>query len=211
MLSISKENTKERGFYLMMNYIWSGIFLASFSYAAFTGKLSAFGTAILESSQSAVTFMISLAGIMAMWTGLMEVAERTGLIRQLSKVLMPFTRLLFPKQEDPETLSCIIMSFMANIFGAGNSSTVFALRTMERLDAQNKHAASASNDMCTFAVVNMAFAPLVPIVTIQIREALGSEDPYSIVLPALITAGITVLISIVICKFMERRSSARES
>lgn len=195
----------------MMNYIWSGIFLASFSYAALSGNLSAFGTAIIESSQSAVTFVISLAGIMAMWTGLMEVAERTGLIRQLSGILMPFTRILFPNQKDPETLSCIIMSFMANIFGAGNSSTVFALRTMERLDAQNRHAASASNDMCTFAVVNMAFAPLVPIVTIQIREELGSEDPYSIVLPALITAGITVLLSIVICKFMERRTSAHES
>ena len=195
----------------MMNYIWSGIFLASFSYAALSGNLSAFGTAIIESSQSAVTFVISLAGIMAMWTGLMEVAERTGLIRQLSGILMPFTRILFPNQKDPETLSCIIMSFMANIFGAGNSSTVFALRTMERLDAQNRHASSASNDMCTFAVVNMAFAPLVPIVTIQIREELGSEDPYSIVLPALITAGITVLLSIVICKFMERRTSAHES
>lgn len=195
----------------MMNYIWSGIFLASFSYAALSGNLSAFGTAIIESSQSAVTFVINLAGIMAMWTGLMEVAERTGLIRQLSGMLMPFTRILFPNQKDPETLSCIIMSFMANIFGAGNSSTVFALRTMERLDAQNRHAASASNDMCTFAVVNMAFAPLVPIVTIQIREDLGSEDPYSIVLPALITAGITVLLSIVICKFMERRTSAHES
>ena len=195
----------------MMNYIWSGIFLASFSYAALSGNLSAFGTAIIESSQSAVTFVISLAGIMAMWTGLMEVAERTGLIRQLSGILMPFTRILFPNQKDPETLSCIIMSFMANIFGAGKSSTVFALRTMERLDAQNRHAASASNDMCTFAVVNMAFAPLVPIVTIQIREELGSEDPYSIVLPALITAGITVLLSIVICKFMERRTSAHES
>ncbi len=195
----------------MMNLIWSGIFLVSFSYAALTGKLSVFGTAILEGSQNAVTFMIRLAGIMAMWAGLMEIAERTGLIRQLSKLLMPFTRLLFPGQEDPETLSCMIMSFMANIFGAGNSSTVFALRTMERLDAQNKHAASASNDMCTFAVVNMAFAPLVPIVTIQIREELGSEDPYSIILPALITAGSTVLISIVLCKFMERRSSAHES
>ena len=64
----------------------------------------------------------------------MEIAERTGLINRIAKVLMPFTRFLFPAQKDPETISCIIMSFMANIFGAGNSSTVFALRTMERLD-----------------------------------------------------------------------------
>ena len=111
----------------MMNYIWSGLFLVSFFYAVCRGSLPAFGSAIVESSQSAVTFVIGLTGIMAMWSGLMEVAERTGLIRGLARLLMPFTRLLFPGQKDSETLSCIIMSFMANIFGAGNSSTVFAL------------------------------------------------------------------------------------
>ena len=142
----------------MMNYIWSGLFLVSFFYAVCRGSLPAFGSAIVESSQSAVTFVIGLTGIMAMWSGLMEVAERTGLIRGLARLLMPFTRLLFPGQKDSETLSCIIMSFMANIFGAGNSSTVFALRAMERLDAQNNHASSASNDMCTFAVVNIRAA-----------------------------------------------------
>ena len=194
----------------MMNYIWAILFLASFVYACFAGNLSAFGAALMESSQNAVTFILSLAGIMAMWSGLMKIAEKTGLINKLSKVLLPFTSLLFPKQKDPETLSYIIMSFMSNIFGAGNSSTVFALRAMERLDAQNNHASSASNDMCTFAVVNMAFAPLVPVVTIQIREDLGSDAPYSIVLPAIITASMTVLISIAICKLMERRDSARE-
>lgn len=111
----------------MMNYIWAILFLASFVYACFAGNLSAFGAALMESSQNAVTFILSLAGIMAMWSGLMKIAEKTGLINKLSKVLLPFTSLLFPKQKDPETLSYIIMSFMSNIFGAGNSSTVFAL------------------------------------------------------------------------------------
>ena len=135
----------------------------------------------------------------------MEIAERTGLINRIAKVLMPFTRFLFPAQKDPETLSCIIMSFMANIFGAGNSSTVFALRTMERLDVQNRHSHLASNDMCTFAVVNMAFAPVFPVVTIQLREELGSSNPFSIVFPAVLTAGCTILISILACKILERR------
>ena len=131
----------------MMNYIWSGLFLVSFFYAVCRGSLPAFGSAIVESSQSAVTFVIGLTGIMAMWSGLMEVAERTGLIRGLARLLMPFTRLLFPGQKDSETLSCIIMSFMANIFGAGNSSTVFALRAMERLDAQNSLLQTSSDEL----------------------------------------------------------------
>ena len=164
----------------MMNYIWAIIFLASFGYACISGNLTAFGSALMESSQGAVSFILSLAGIMAMWSGLMKIAEETGLINKLSRLLLPFTTMLFPRQKDAETLSYIIMSFMSNIFGAGNSSTVFALRTMEKLDAQNGHRESASNDMCTFAVVNMAFAPLIPVVTIQMREELGSSDPYSI-------------------------------
>lgn len=189
----------------MMNYIWAIIFLASFGYACISGNLTAFGSALMESSQGAVSFILSLAGIMAMWSGLMKIAEETGLINKLSRLLLPFTSLLFPKQKDPETLSYIIMSFMSNIFGAGNSSTVFALRTMEKLDEQNSHRESASNDMCTFAVVNMAFAPLIPVVTIQMREELGSSDPYSIVLPSLITAIVTIIVSVIVCKILERK------
>ena len=189
----------------MMNYIWAIIFLASFGYACISGNLTAFGSALMESSQGAVSFILSLAGIMAMWSGLMKIAEETGLINKLSRLLLPFTTMLFPRQKDPETLSYIIMSFMSNIFGAGNSSTVFALRTMEKLDAQNGHRESASNDMCTFAVVNMAFAPLIPVVTIQMREELGSSDPYSIVLPSLITAVVTSIVSVIVCKILERK------
>ncbi|MBQ4649449.1 MAG: spore maturation protein [Firmicutes bacterium] len=188
-----------------MNYIWAGIIMVSFTYSCTAGNLENFGQALMSSSQNAVSFIINLAGIMAMWSGLMEIAERTGLINRLSSILMPFTKLLFPGQKDPETLSCIIMSFMSNIFGAGNSSTVFALRTMEKLDQQNHHNPVASNDMCTFAVVNMAFAPLIPVVTVQIREELGSEDPYSTILPAILVCICTLAVSIAACKYFERR------
>lgn len=189
----------------MMNLIWASIFIASFIYACFSGNLGSLNDALTEGSTEAVEFIIGLAGIMAMWSGLMEIAERTGLINKLSKLLLPLTKLLFPSQKDPETLSSIIMSFMANIFGAGNSSTVFALRTMEKLDEANRHRPVASNDMCTFAVVNMAFAPIFPIMAIQIRSDLGSQDPYSIVLPSIITATITIIVSVLACKFFERR------
>lgn len=189
----------------MMNLIWAIIFAASFVYSCFSGNLSSLNEALTEGSTQAVQFIIGLVGIMAMWSGLMEIAERTGLINKLSKLLLPLTRILFPSQKDPETISSIIMSFMANIFGAGNSSTVFALRTMEKLDDLNKHSPIASNDMCTFAVVNMAFAPIFPIMAIQIRSDLGSADPYSIVLPSIITAATTIVVSVIACKFFERR------
>ena len=187
-----------------MNFIWAGIILVSFTYSAIAGRLDNFTQTMTGSAQEAVNFMLSLAGIMAMWSGLMEIAERTGLVNKISCVLRPLTALLFPGQKDPDTLSCIIMSFMSNIFGAGNSSTVFALRTMEKLDAQNHHSPVASNDMCTFAVVNMAFAPLIPVVTVQLRQNLGSADPYSVVLPAIIAASSALVVSVAACKALER-------
>ncbi|MBQ9960681.1 MAG: spore maturation protein [Firmicutes bacterium] len=190
----------------MMNKIWGFIFISAFVFSLCTGNLQTLNDAMINSSGSAVQFILGLAGIMAMWSGLMEIAEKTGLINSLSKLLLPFTKLLFPQQHDSEILSSIIMSFMANLFGAGNSSTVFALRTMEKLDVQNKHRPRASNDMCTFAVVNMAIAPLFPVVIVQIRQLLGSGDPYSIVVPSIITAAVTILVSLVACRILERSS-----
>ena len=189
----------------MMNLIWSVLFLTSFVYACFSGNLPAFADALSSSASDAVTFLIGLSGIMALWSGLMEIAERTGLIQRLSRFLLPLTAFLFPHVQDPDTISSIVMSFMANLFGAGNSSTVFALRTMEKLDAENHGNTEASNDMCTFAVVNMAFAPVFPVVLLQIRADMGSTDPYSVVLPALITSACTVAASILACKILERR------
>ena len=190
----------------MMNSIWSVIFLTAFIYACITGRLSVISGVLTEGSAEAVQFVISLAGIMAMWSGLMEIAERTGLISRLSRFLLPLTRILFPRLKNPEALSAIVMSFMSNIFGAGNSSTVFALRTMEKLDEENHHSHKASNDMCTFAIVNMAFAPVFPVMILQIRSDMGSEAPYSIILPSLITAGTTIFVSIAACKILQRRS-----
>lgn len=189
----------------MMNYIWSIMLLISIFYAILTNNLGNLEVALTESSTKAVEFMLGLCGIMAMWNGIMEIAERTGLIIKFSKLLLPFTKLLFPKQENTETLSAIVMSFMSNIFGAGNSSTVFALKTMERLDQQNKYSSVASNDMCTFAIVNMAIAPIIPVLTIQVRTETGSADPYSTILPSTLTAILTIVVSILACKYFERK------
>ena len=189
----------------MMNYIWSAIIIFSIIYAFLSGNIQNLETAFTESSVSAVEFVLRFCGIMAMWSGLMEIAHRTGLIHRVSIILKPITSFIFPTQTDSEILSTIVMSFMANLFGAGNSSTVFALKTMELLDKQNKMSPIASDDMCTFAVVNMAFAPIFPIMTVQIRTSLGSASPYSTVIPSLVASLATIFVSIIVCKYYERK------
>lgn len=190
----------------MMNKIWSIILIASIIYAFINGSIASLEAAITASSTKAVEFVFGFCGIMALWSGLMEIAEETGLIKKLSLFLLPLTKLLFPSQKDSDILSTMIMSFMANIFGAGNSSTVFALKAMEKLDRQNNNSIIASSDMCMFAVVNMGFAPIFPLMTLQIRNELGSSEPYSIILPSIITAFITIIVSAASCRFFERRS-----
>ena len=190
----------------MMNYIWAIILLVSIAYAFFTGNLSSLSEALTESSGAAVEFVFGLAGIMAMWSGLMEIAERTGLINSLSRFLMPFTKLLFPKQRDPETLSSIIMSFMSNIFGAGNSATVFSLKSMEMLDAENGRSPYASNTMCMFIAVSTTMIQLVPVTVVKVRTDLGSQDPGSIIIPSIVAGLVSMAVTILIAKLFERKS-----
>ena len=105
-----------------------------------------------------------------------------------------------------ETLSCIIMSFMANIFGAGNSATVFSLKAMERLDAENGHSPRASNAMCMFLALSMSMIQLIPITVIKVRSDLGSASPDDIILPSIAAGLISMAVSVWICKLFERKS-----
>lgn len=190
----------------MMNYIWSGMLIAGLVFSYFTGNPSGFTDGLMESSEEAVTFMISLAGVMAAWSGIMEIASKSGLVDRLSFLVMPFIRLLFPKEKDKDTIAMILMSFTANIFGAGNSATVFALKTMERLDASNRRSIYASNAMCMFTAVSMSMLQLVPVNIIMFRKELGSEDPGIIIIPSIVAALVSMFVSIAVCRFFEKRS-----
>lgn len=95
------------------------------------------------------------------------------------------------------------MSFTANIFGAGNSATVFSLKAMERMDAQNKHSTLASNTMCMFTAVSMSMIQLVPVTILKIRTDLGSPNPGVIIIPSILAGLISMAVSIAVCKFYE--------
>ena len=119
----------------MMNYIWGFMLLIGILFALANNSAAGFTDGLMSSCTDAVEFIISLAGVMAVWSGLMKIAERSGLIT---------------------VISLMIMSFMANIFGAGNSATVFSLKAMEMMDEENGHSAAASNTMCMFIALSMS-------------------------------------------------------
>ena len=171
-----------------------------------TGRADAFTDSFLASCTDAVEFTLSLAGVMAVWSGLMKIAEESGLIDHAAKALRPILTFLFPKEKNSQTLAMMIMSFMANIFGAGNSATVFSLKAMERLDAENGHSPRASNAMCMFLALSMSMIQLIPITVIKVRSDLGSTSPDDIILPSIAAGLISMAVSVWICKLFERKS-----
>lgn len=191
----------------MMNYIWGGMLLLGISFAAISNKLSEFTNGLMNSCTDAVEFIISLAGIMAVWSGLMKIAEESGLINKISNLFQPILHYLFPYVKNQQTIAMMLMSFVANIFGAGNSATVFSLKAMELLDGENNHSPNASNSMCMFVALTMSMIQLVPITVIKIRSDLGSSAPEDIILPSIISGLISMIISVWVCKFYERKSS----
>ena len=189
----------------MMNYIWAFMLLTGIFFALANGRAAAFTDGLLSSSTEAVEFIIALAGVMALWSGLMKIAEESGLIQKVSSAAMPLIRYLFPHEKNHSTIAMMIMSFMANIFGAGNSATVFSLKAMELLDEENGRSPYASDAMCMFMALTMSMIQLVPIAVIKIRSDLGSAAPEDIIVPSIISGLVSMVVSVAVCKYYERK------
>lgn len=190
-----------------MNYIFGLMLIFSIIFAAAQGELAAFSDGMMASCTKAVYFVIGLAGIMAVWSGLMNIAKESGLMDAFARMVRPLLRYLFPYEKNQETLAMMLMSFTANIFGAGNSATVFSIKTMEMLDAQNQRRPEASDAMCMFMAVNMSMLQLVPVTIIKIRSDAGSLDPGSIIVPSILAGIVSMGISVFVCKVYERKRS----
>lgn len=189
----------------MMNYIWGFMLLTGIIFAVINGKTADFTDGLMNSCTEAVEFIIALSGIMAVWSGLMKIADRSGLIAKIAASMKPVMSFLFPQERNQQTIAMMIMSFMANIFGAGNSATIFSLKAMELLDEENLNSPYASNAMCMFVSLTMSMIQLVPITIIKIRSDLGSQSPEDIILPSILAGLISMAVSIAACKFFERR------
>ena len=192
----------------MLNKIWAGMILLAVITAAFTGNMGAMGTQLITSSEEAVSIILTVLGVVALWTGLMEIAEDAGLMKKLAKGMKPILRWLFPDIPDGHPAGKhISANFVANLFGLGWAATPPGLLAMESLAELDHHSKSASNAMCTFMVVNMSSLQLIPINMIAFRSQYGSANPSMIVAPALLATIFSTVVAIIVAKWMERRWS----
>ncbi len=159
----------------------------------------------IKYAKIAVELAIGLIGIMALWLGLMKIAEEAGLVAMFAKALKPVTTKLFPDvpPEHP-AMGAMIMNISANMLGLGNAATPLGLKAMEELNKLNKKLGTATNAMATFLVINTSNVQLIPATVIAIRAAAGSANPTEIIGPVIAATAINLTVGITTCKILER-------
>ena len=188
-----------------MNYIWFFLIIISIVSAMITGRIDETVNAIWLGTQKAIEIAIYLAGIMAFWLGIMKIAEKSGMVDFIAKILMPLARKLFPDiPENNGAIGDIAMNISANAFGLSNAATPIGIKVMEKLQELNKDKNSASNSMCTLLAMNTAGFQLVPATVIAVLMACGSKNPTEIVIPTLIVTTIAFVSAIVCVKVLEK-------
>ena len=180
---------------MAMSYIWSGLVILSFLWGFFHGNLSAVAAAALDGAQSALELSLSMAGILCLWSGVMEILNVCGLSRRIAALFRPLLRRLLPNaSRDEETLAAVSANVSANLLGLGNAATPLGIRAAQRMAAGC--GGTASDELCRLVVLNTASVQLLPSTVAALRGGLGSAAPLDI-LPAVwlssalsVTAGL---------------------
>ncbi len=188
-----------------MNYIFFILISVSIIAGFVNGTLSQVVTAMLEGCETAVKVAISLIGIMAFWLGIMRVAEKSGLVKLLSKLLYPLVKPLFRDvKNDSPVIGDITMSIGANALGLTNAATPIGLKVMKELQEDNQDKDTATDSMCMFLGMNTAGFQIIPATVIAILAGLGAKNPTEIVLPTLIVTTAAFIVAILTALLFRR-------
>ena len=212
----------------MLNYIWAFMILLGVFFAACTGHMSEVTNAALDSAGEAISLCLTMAGVMALWMGLMEIAQKAGMIEKMTKGINPFLHFMFPRiPENHPARGYIATNIIANVLGLGWACTPAGLKAMEALaqleeergnpeyqnGEQRKEKGKvgtrvASNEMCTFLILNISSLQLIPVNMIAYRSKYGSANPAGIIAPAIVATLFSSLIAILYCKIKDRKKTA---
>lgn len=209
----------------MLNYIWLTLLAAGILVAlgrdlaaprapdappAFPALEAVTNEGIVGSAKTAVTLAIGLVGIMALWLGVMKIAEEAGLIARLAVLLRPLTVRLFPDvPADHPAMGAMIMNISANMLGLSNAATPLGLKAMQELNRLNPRTGTATDAMCTFLVINTSNVQLIPATVIAIRAAAGSAAPTEILGPAILATTISTVVGVVTVRLLARLPAFR--
>lgn len=188
-----------------MNYIFYFLIVLSVIFGAINGKLQDVVNAILSGAELSVKVAFSLIGIMAFWLGIMKIAEKSGIIDLITKLIKPIAKWLFNDiPSDNKAVGDIAMSFSANALGLTNAATPIGLKAMQELQEINKDKTSASNAMCMFLAMNTAGFQIIPTTVIAVLVGIGYKNPTEIIAPTLIVTGTAFISAILVAKILQK-------
>lgn len=199
----------------MLNYLWGFMIIIGVVYAAINGTLPDVTEAAISSSKEAVALCITMMGVMSFWVGMMRIAENSGIIGSASKKLEPFLHFIFPNlPKGHKANEYIATNIIANIFGLGWAATPAGLKAMEALAEleeerksvhRNRGAGVASDEMCTFLIINISSLQLIPVNIVAYRSQYGSVNPSAVIGPGLVATLISTGVALLFCKIMYRK------
>lgn len=199
--------------FVVLNYIWFGMLVIGCFIGILNGRVDEVTQAIVNSSKNAIELGIGLMGIMCLWTGLMGVAEKSGLIRGIAKIVRPAMRFLFPAiPKDHPASGAIVMNLVANFLGLGNAATPLGLKAMGELQKLNRKKDTATDEMSMFLVLNTACIMFIPTTIIALRSAAGSKNPAEIIgtiWVATICATTAGIVAVKVFSFIYRKKTRR--
>lgn len=192
-----------------INIIWLAMILIATVTAAYTGRMAEVTKASFDSAKSAVTLAIGLIGPMALWLGIMKVAEDGGMMRAIARALRPLMIRLFPEvpAEHP-AMAAMIMNMAANTLGLGNAATPMGIKAMQELEKLSAEKGTATNAMCLFLAINTSSVTILPLGVITVRAAANANHPAAILVPAIIATFCSTMVAIMAAKFMAGREKA---
>ena len=206
----------------MLNYIWGVMILIGVLYGSFSGNMEAVTNAAFDSSREAVNLCITMMGVMALWMGLMEIAEKSGVIARLTRGISPFVSFMFPDiPKDHPARRYISTNIIANVLGLGWACTPAGLKAMEALadlererlnpyytlaesgnylPVPGKGVLVAIREMCVFLILNISSLQLIPVNMIAYRSQYGSANPAVIIAPSILATAVSTLAAVIFCK-----------
>lgn len=189
----------------MINYIWCGMIIIGIIVGTLTGNIEAVSTAAIEWAETAVELSLGLIGVMALWLGLMKIAEEAGIVRGMGLLVKPIMVRLFPEvPADHPAMGSIVANMAANFFGLGNAATPLGIKAMQELQDLNENKEEASNAMVMFLAINTSSVTLISSSTIAYRSAAGAVNPADVIGPTIIATAVSTTVAIIACKVLEK-------
>lgn len=194
----------------MMNVIWGAIIAVSIVYSFFAHTTEQVSDAVFKGAQSAVELSISMAGMLCFWSGMMEIAEKSGVTKLISKFFSPVLGRIMPDiDKNSKAFHCISMNISANLLGLGNAATPFGINAMKEMKRLNSDSSYISDSMLVFVVMNTASLQILPTTLLTLRSACNSAAPYEILPCIWLSSSLALVFGVTLALILNKRKSHR--